>query len=194
MQQLIYKLTGLRTEQEQAAVFNWFAAQPIAVQVEAMKLFQRTRNQIQEKFSIRKAPEGQEAEYFYALWLIAISKLKSLQTQEFLKRRDAAPNVEDLQRIEQLRLSRIRADKIAERDKRRGKKTLRYQLKYHLRNNIQNLLDNNASWPEIRSYLKKYHNIEVKSHEYLRQIWKYQILPELELQKQLITQEDIKND
>ena len=189
MQQLIYKITGLRTEAEQSAIFNWFASQPVAVQMEAMGLFQRTRNQIQEKCSLRKAPPGQEKEYFYAIWLIAISKLKSLQTQEFLKRRDTAPSEDDLQQIEQLRLSRVRAEKIAEKDKRRGKKTLRYQLKYNLRNNIQGLLEQGASWPEIQAYLKKYHNITVKSPEYLRQVWKNQILPELELQKSLLESE-----
>lgn len=183
-QDLVYKMTGLK-EAEQADLFSWLASQPVLIQRETMKLFPRARNYVQEKFDIRKPPEKQEAEYHYALWLICIAKIKSLQTQEFMKRRDAAPDEADLAKIEELRLSRIRAEKIALRDKRRGKKSAHYQLKYLLRNNVEGLLKRGASWSEIAAYLKKYHNLDIKSAEYLRQIWKYRITPELELQKSL---------
>lgn len=189
-QDLVYRLTGLK-EPEQADLFSWLASQPVAMQREAMKLFPRARNQVQEKFNIRKPPEGEEADYHYALWLICIGKLKSLQTQEFLKRRDSSPTEEDLQNIEQLRLSRIRAEKLAARDKKRGKKSVHYQLKYYLRNNIEGLLRQGASWSEIASYLKKYHNLDIKSAEYLRQIWKYKVIPELELQQSLLLEKEV---
>lgn len=189
-QDLVYRLTGLK-ETEQADLFSWLASQPVPIQKEAMKLFPRARNQLQEKFGLRKAPENQEADYHYALWIICIGKLKSLQTQEFMKRRDTAPNEEDLAKIEQLRLSRIRAEKIAARDKRRGKKSAHYQLKYLLRNNVEGLLKQGASWSEIAAYLKKYHNLDIKSAEYLRQIWKYKIVPELELQQSLLSEKEV---
>ena len=183
-QDLVYHLTGLR-EQEQAALFRWFANQPVAIQKEAMKLFNRSRNQIQEKFNIRKALPEQEHHYYYAIWLIAIGKLKSLNTQEFLKRRAAAPEEEELERIDEMRLSRIRAVKKMEREKKRGR-TLHYRLKYELRNNVQGLLNKGASWTEIAAYLQKYQGLDVKCPEYLRQLWRYKIVPELELQKSLL--------
>ena len=155
----VYSLTGL-SEPNRKRLINYYARLPEQSRIEAHKLQTDLLRQKRDKYDNAK-----HQEFTYAMFLLALAGMKSLESAQAAKR---ALSDEEAEKITELRIKRILAGK----NKGRESKT-KHLIEIRFYEEIKNLKDKGLTWRDIAEYIKKYHKKKI-SHGYLQQCF-YQI-------------------
>ena len=125
----------------------------VVVHADHMKLLQENRH---------RRIKGKDGEFHYAMFLLAINKLKTLET--ISSRKNTEISDIEIERIHRIRTSRIRAMKRKKPSKKAD------VVKNQFGELVLKLRRENMSWRDISRYIAKYHKTTV-SHNYLHQLF-----------------------
>ena len=158
----VYELTGL-SEPNRKRLINYYARLPEETRIEAHKLQTDLIRQKRDKYE-----NPRQHEFTYAMLLLALTRMKSLESAQGTKR---ALNDEEAERITEIRIQRI-----LDRKNKGRKSEQKHLIEIRFYEEIKNLKDKGLSWRDIADYISKYHKKKI-SHGYLRQCY-YQIQKE----------------
>jgi hypothetical protein len=152
----VYSLTGL-SEPNRKRLINYYARLPEQTKIEAHKLQTDLIRQSRDKYD-----NARQQEFTYAMLLLALAKMKSLELAQTTKK---ALTDEEAGKITELRIQRILAAKNKGRESKQ-----KHLIEIRFYEEIKNLKEKGLSWREIAEYIKKYHKKKI-SHGYLQQCY-----------------------
>ncbi|MCX5814011.1 MAG: hypothetical protein NT178_15920 [Proteobacteria bacterium] len=147
----IYEITGL-SDTERRSLINYYARLPEPVRIEAHKIQTDLMRQMKTGQRIKE----KQAEFTYAMLVLALRKMKRIETGEYVGA--------GMEKIRDMRAGRIMAAKKKKTSRIKDLIELRY---YAL---ITQLREKELGWREIAKYLEKYHKSKI-TFSYLRQCY-----------------------
>jgi hypothetical protein len=152
----VYSLTGL-SEPNRKRLINYYARLPEQTRIEAHKLQTDLLRQSRDKYD-----NARQQEFTYAMLLLALAKMKSLESGQATKK---ALTDEEAGKITELRIQRVLTAKNKGRESKQ-----KHLIEIRFYEEIKNLKEKGLSWREIAEYIKKYHKKKI-SHGYLQQCY-----------------------
>ncbi len=157
----VQNLTHLDTSKHQT-LLSYFAKLSGQNRIEAHKLQTDLSRQHRNKYEKTKAPE-----FYHAMLLLALSKMKWVESSASLQTKKSVHN-EELAKIEDVRIKRIKGNK--QKKVSKIKRQIELQHFYRIQK-FRNKNDANyLSWRQISYYIAKFHNQRI-SYNYLRKCY-----------------------
>jgi len=170
----ISRLTGFSAETRET-LSRYYAKLPEPVRIEAYKIQSDLARQARSEKT-----QGREPEFFYAQFLIALHKMRSIERGACTHSKGGKEGVtaEELSKIELIRKGRIRMEH------RKKPSPIRKMVEVRFYKTIENFRAEGISWRDISKYIGRFHRCKI-SHSYLKQCFE-QISAERTVEKEKV--------
>jgi hypothetical protein len=154
-QDYLKELTGLGIRQRKELT-SYYARLPEKIKIEV--------HAIQTVFIRKNRPQfskGKQAEFMFAQFILAIKKIRNLETGQAGKR-ELTP--EEAKKITEIRVERIKSER------KKKASPVRQLIEVRFYEEIKKLRQEGLSWREISKYIATHHKRRI-SHAYIQQTW-----------------------
>jgi len=167
----VSRLTGFSAETRES-LSRYYAKLPEPVRIEAYKI----QSDLVRQARTEKT-QGREPEFFYAQFLIALHKMRSMETGARTHGKEGL-TVEELSKIELIRKGRIRMEH------RKKPRPTRKVVEIRFYETIEKFRAEGISWRDISKYIGRFHRCKI-SHSYLKECFE-QISAERKVGKETV--------
>jgi hypothetical protein len=167
----VSRLTGFSAETRES-LSRYYAKLPEPVRIEAYKI----QSDLVRQARTEKT-QGREPEFFYAQFLIALHKMRSMETGPRTHGKEGL-TPEELSKIELIRKGRIRMEH------RKKPRPTRRVVEIRFYETIEKFRAEGISWRDISKYIGRFHRCKI-SHSYLKECFE-QISAERKVGKETV--------
>ena len=167
----VSRLTGFSAETRES-LSRYYAKLPEPVRIEAYKI----QSDLVRQARTEKT-QGREPEFFYAQFLIALHKMRSMETGARTHGKEDL-TAEELSKIELIRKGRIRMEH------RKKPRPTRKVVEIRFYETIEKFRAEGISWRDISKYIGRFHRCKI-SHSYLKECFE-QISAERKVGKETV--------